>query len=289
MPNARWWDFERGGTDFGAIVPDSRDLAKLVVMDFMLVHGNDWFLLPFDQPVGSLCTIDALLVHDVFGQTFMVERADAPGTGPAPKPGERWTMFSTTAGTGLAGFFVLPSSSGTAAQAGPALEEVRFLRDEGANLVWAVEHTTESDVGEPWPGHERDLAVKAVEPPPGAPTPRSDGGTLRYLIQTATPENWIPLLPVSVDKARGTVALERAAMLSAAGGLTGPAGRLLAATTPVWEEEVPRTGVSVSRVAVRSRWLDGSTHLWISRRTAPGAGEASSGLAFDQAVPAGPS
>src|SRR5438093_13207430 len=28
----------------GAVAPDKRDLAKLVVMDFMLVHGNDWVL-----------------------------------------------------------------------------------------------------------------------------------------------------------------------------------------------------------------------------------------------------
>ena len=120
--------------------------------------------------------------------------------------------------------------------------------------------------------------------------PGPDGGPpLLYQIQTATPENWIPFLPVSVDKARGTVALERAAVLSAAGGLTGPAGRLLAPTVPVWEEEVPRTGVTVSRVVVRSRWLDGTTHLWVSRRTATGSGEASSGLAFDQAAAAPPS
>jgi hypothetical protein len=290
MPNARWWDFELAGTDFGAIVPDSRDLAKLVVMDFMLVHGNDWFLFPLEQPVGSLCTIGALLVHDVFGETFMVERADAPGTGPAPKPGERWTMFSTAAtGTGLADFLVLPPSTGTAAQEGTPVEEVRFLRDEGANMVWAVEHTTENDVGQPWPGHERDLAVKAGESPPEHGVGPDGGPPLVYQIQTATPEHWVPFLPVSVDKARGTVALQRAAMLSAAGGLTGPAGRLLAPTVPVWEEEIPRTGVTVSRVVVRSRWLDGTTHLWVSRRTATGSGEASSGLAFDQAVPAPPS
>jgi hypothetical protein len=110
---------------------------------------------------------------------------------------------------------------------------------------------------------------------------------LRYVVQTATPEHWIPFLPVSVDPARGTVALERGAMLSAAGGLTGPAGRLLVSPQPVWEEEIPRTGITVSRVVVRSRWLDGSTHLWISRRTTTGSGEASSGLAFDQAEPAG--
>src|SRR5262249_7726589 len=145
--------------------------------------------------------------------------------------------------TGLAGFFLLPPSVGTAAQSGPTVEEVQFLRDEGANIVWAVEHTTENGTGEPWPGHERDLAVKGAQPPRD---PRFGTGLpLHYLLQTTTPENWVPFLPVTVDPVRGTVALERAAMLSGAGGLTSPAGRLLAPTVPVWEEEVPRIGLTV--------------------------------------------
>jgi hypothetical protein len=162
------------------------------------------------------------------------------------------------------------------------LEEVRFLRDEGANLVWGVEMTTENGTGNPWPGHERDLAVQAR---PDGEVPAPAGAALRYVLQTTTPEHWIPFLPAAVDPARGTVALERAALLSGPGGLSGPAGRLLAPVTPIREETVPRTGLILSRVAVRSRWADGSASLWISRRTRGGAGEAGSGLAFDQAVP----
>jgi hypothetical protein len=53
MPNARWWDFENGQTDFGDLRVDRCDVAKLVVMDFMLIHGNDWFVIPLEQPVGT--------------------------------------------------------------------------------------------------------------------------------------------------------------------------------------------------------------------------------------------
>src|SRR5215208_1952929 len=94
-------------TDFGDIRPDKRDLARLVIMDFMLMHGNDWFFIPLEQPVrfepsgesvgfersvGSVCRVDSLVVHDVFGGATLVERADAA---PGP-PGQRWTMFSTS-------------------------------------------------------------------------------------------------------------------------------------------------------------------------------------------------
>lgn len=51
------------------------------------------------------------------------------------------------------------------------------------------------------------------------------------------------------------------------------------------EEEVPRNGVEVQRLAVRSRWTDGSTRLWQQRRVQPGTGEAQSALSFDQALP----
>jgi hypothetical protein len=91
MPNHRWWDFEHGQMDFGGIAPDSRDLIKLVFMDFMLVHGNDWFLIPLEQTAGSLCRVDSLVVHDVFGGSTRIERADAH----ADAADQRWTMFST--------------------------------------------------------------------------------------------------------------------------------------------------------------------------------------------------
>ena len=43
MPNARWWEFETAQTDFGAVQPEKRDLARLIFMDFMLIHGDDWY------------------------------------------------------------------------------------------------------------------------------------------------------------------------------------------------------------------------------------------------------
>jgi hypothetical protein len=49
----------------------------------------------------------------------------------------------------------------------------------------------------------------------------------------------------------------------------------------LFEEEVPREGVRVSRNYQYTRWFDGSTHLWIGRRKQVGRGEGSSGLRFD--------
>jgi len=295
MPNARWWEFERNSTDFGLVQPDKRDLAKLLLMDFMLVHGNDWFVIPFDQPVGTLCWIDALLVHDVFGERTLVKRADTlDGSQPA---GARWTLFSTARAdtqAGVAPFFLLPWSAAGAVQTGPVLEEVRLLRDEMSNLVWAVEETTQDGLGQPWPGHERDLAGK----PPI--TPSTNGGdeapapavaALRYSLYTSVPVHWIPFAPVNIAPETGSYSLEIGALPDQWGQLIRPAGRILQPTNVpaqkvyrIREEEVSRAGTTILRLAGRTRWVDGSTHLWISRRKAAGTGEGFSGLRFDQAA-----
>ena len=296
MPNARWWEFETGTAPFGEIRPDRRDVAKLVLIDFALVHGNDWFMLPIEQPVGSLCRVDSLVVHDVFGVETLIERADAA---PA-RSGELWTLFSTAVedeSEQVADFFLLPPSAAGATQVGAASEDVRFLRDEAANVAWAVEEATENGVGEPWSGHERDQARRAQhgDRPPATtsgPTPPP----LRYLLQTPVPESWIPFLPVGVDPQKGIFRLERVFAQRTYGpdGPILPVGRILRPTKigpgepyRIFEEEVPREGMRVTRHAVRSRWIDGSTHLWIARRKNVGTGEGSAGLRFDLAVPAG--
>jgi len=53
----------------------------------------------------------------------------------------------------------------------------------------------------------------------------------------------------------------------------------------IYEEEVPREGIRVTRTFQLARWHDGSTHLWIGRRKAVGSGEGSSGLRFDDLKP----
>jgi hypothetical protein len=278
MPNARWWDFESGTTDFGDIRPDRRDLARLLVIDFMLVHGNDWFVIPYDMPVGHLGRIDALTVCDVFGAETLIERADR---NPLPPP-ERWSLFEVSAPAdtiGIGDFLLLPPTATEVMLHGPPIEDVRFLRDDLANMVWAVEDTIEGAAGGPRSGHERSVVLA----PPPAPAPDH----LTYRIQTDVPLNWIPFVPVTLDQTTGAIALERGGMPAPGGGLVAPAGRILRPSSlaghayQVHAEEVSRAGTRVTRVVCRARWTDGSTHLWIARRTSAGQGETSSGLVFD--------
>jgi hypothetical protein len=49
----------------------------------------------------------------------------------------------------------------------------------------------------------------------------------------------------------------------------------------VAEEAVPRSGVRVTRRWRRTRWIDGTTHVWLARHVGVGRGEGASGLGFD--------
>lgn len=100
-------------------------------------------------------------------------------------------------------------------------------------------------------------------------------------------------MPVQIDAARRAVALQRAAMQRFADGVlttNAPVGRVLTPTNladpaiyRVNEEEVERSGTRILRAVRRTRWTDGSTHVWVSRRRRVGSGEAASGLRFDLA------
>ena len=145
MPNSRWWEFETSETDFGSVKPEKRDLAKLMFMDFMLIHGDDWYLVPVDVPVGSVAQITGLFVHDTFGVATRIDRADAVAGTSTTTPGQQWTMFSPTwlgHAPKVGSYLVVPASIWPTALSSPTIEEVRLVRDPVADMVWGVEKSS---------------------------------------------------------------------------------------------------------------------------------------------------
>jgi hypothetical protein len=156
-----------------------------------------------------------------------------------------------------------------------------FLRDEMANMAWGVERVVQGVDGRALNRHD-DYHRRTPE----APTANGPAGAVVYELSSSPPDYWIPLAPVQIEGTRG-IRLRRAAMLDAAGvpQLSQARGRIL---TPdpgrrldLYEEEVPREGVRVTRSYQYTRWLDGATHMWVGRRKDIGRGEGSSGLVFD--------
>lgn len=277
MPAQRFWEFEDARVDFGAVKAGPEELARMLLVEFAISYGNDWFVIPLELPVGSVCLPSSLVVTNTFGERFLVRSAHDAG-----EPYASWRMFqlssppqSGTATTVVdANLFLLPPALLKTLTNEP-LEEVLFLRDEMANLAWGVERIIESP-------SERPLNRFEQQQHPPAPTGQSD--TLSYQLATSVPDYWIPLLPV---RSEAGVRLQRGKVLSVDGKIKTVAakGRVLNANQPlaIFEEEVPREGIRVTRSWQLARWHDGSTHLWIGRQKEIGRGEGSSGLRFDTA------
>ena len=171
-------------------------------------------------------------------------------------------------------FYLAPAI--TKVQEGEPLEQVNFLRDEMANMVWAVEDTVPSQAGRGVSGKE--MALRHEAETPFAATP---GVKIRYVLGTTVPDNWIPFIPVHRDASTSEIQLQRAALLGSKGAL-GVIVTEKSAPYYINEEVIERSGAIVKRGFQRTRWVNGETYVWIGRRKGPGRGEGWSNLKFDQ-------
>jgi len=293
MPADRYWEFEDSRVYLAGLDAGPTDLARLLMVEFALVFGNDWFVIPIELPVGALFRVRQFLVRDTFG----VQATVGPSRNLA---GPRWTMFSLTPEPGapesVRDLFFLPPTLPRRLEGDP-VEEVALFRDEMANMVWAVERKVQGAAGEPY---ERRLEAnrQAVQQHIGGDQIAAE---LIYRLMTPVPENWIPFVPVPAASNQPpnafAIQLERRALLRTLPDGTRveihPQGRLLrsdlsldVADEPplrLEEEEVPREGIIVKRTFQFTRWLGGSRHLWLGRSKLVWKGEGSSGLRFDVA------
>ena len=276
QPLSRFWEFEDATLALSRIDAATTDLGRLALVEFSTIYGNDWFTFPIPVMYGSMQAISDLVVRDTFGTHELI----------APAADAQWAMYRPT-GTSIATPALAMHAVTVAPLAGDFVEEVRFLRDELANLVWGVEQiVTDSD------GTRRDLVdeyVRAVVP--GTPVlPNAD---VAYRLATDVPEHWVPFIPVHLPGSSRQVGLVEAVLprpnslgdLEASSPRSSVLQELAGRVIP--EEEVPSSGVVVRRRWFLARSADGGRHAWAARSVSVGRGEGSSGLRFDVAEPVG--
>lgn len=316
MPNNRWWQFEDGAVDLGNITAETTDLAKVILSEFALIYGNDWFILPYPVEAGSICEIAGIVVTDVFGQKTLVEPAVQGQT----DDWETWGLFNLspkqkgvdvpTAAPDTRLF--LPPATGKTMESEP-LEEVLFIRDEMANLVWAIETKVPDLLSRSQDGHIaanelRILWWELQKIDPDAEPILDESAVYKYTLGNTVPENWIPFVAIhKKDGQNRAVRLQRASMprlyfsdflavrprtdLLRPGMHNDPSRELSPFVNPsqeeqaspyyINEEEVPRAGVRLSACYQRTRWYNGRIYNWYGRKKTTGRGEGASGLAFD--------
>jgi hypothetical protein len=315
MPNSRWWEFEDGFMDLGNITADTTSPTKVILSEFALMYSNDWFVIPYVVPAGSLSEVRGIVVTDTFGVRTMIEPA---GQGDS-NDWTSWTMFNLSrnaASESLNGkvdprIFIPPAV--TKVDESKPLEAVEMIRDEMANMVWGVETIVPDLLG----GGQDGLAAAQVltnyfmaADGPVTPDAIPDDVKLRYNLGNTVPENWIPFLPTHLPLQNRKIQLQRASMprwfndeFSAVRPRTSilregmnddPNAEIVPFVNPsqetqnspyyIQEEEVPRAGVVVEASWQRTRWYDGKIVTWYGRRKQTGKGEGGSGLVFDQVM-----
>lgn len=279
MPHKRLFAFEDHAVDFGQLAVETRDLSRLMLMEYAFAYGNDWFLIPLDISVGGVHWINSLVVVDGFGVTTPIEPAKGPVL--RSEAAFSWDVFKVR-NEHIHQFraaehaLVVPPLVAYREESKP-LEVVRFARDEYANLVWGIEETLLNAAGQPVKGATAKSGrnVQAVAPFREHPV---------YRLSSAVPEHWIPYRPQALGL--GETQLVRAAMQrnedDAEPTLLPPRTQLNQEIQFLREEAIPRAGIRVQLTRQRCRWWNGRTVLWYGRKVVAGKGEENSGLVFDQ-------
>ena len=153
MPNTRWWKFEDSKTSFGDIQPSTTDLSKLLLMEFGLVFANDWFMVPYVLPIGSLANVEGLTVKNNFDETIWIEAAENAGADDTV-----WSMFKLASEKQNNTLLLAPSA--IKVHEGNPLEEIVLIRDEMSNMVWGIETKVTQATGTGKRGSEMALETR---------------------------------------------------------------------------------------------------------------------------------
>ena len=274
MPAVRFWQFEDSAVNLALLDPQVTDLAHLLMAEFGLIGADEWYVVPLDAPLNSCAVIDRLEYTTTFGERIEVRAASSI------RPTEEWQLF--TVGTNedsfephrtpnaLPGLLLLGRSAGTID--GDPIEEVAFVRDEVANVVFAIERRVAGASG-------RGRSRLNDGPRPAAPAKPAENADRTYGLIEPAPPWWHGFVPLAnaVTPQGSRLMRDKDAR---------PLGRILAGEQPLtwlYDAEVPRSGVVVSRRHSLARRPDGTYAHWIGRRVSNGHGQARSMLAYDSA------
>lgn len=270
MPNHRWWKFENRQTDFGKLDVRTTDLGKLLLMDFALISGNDWFIIPLTLDIGTLTKVLELEVKDVFGDVTTINHAGSDNS-------EKWNMFNISKHqnkiNGEMDYLFLPPTFGKIEESSP-LEEVKFIRDQMANMAFSIETLITNGIGNTLTGSEEYVSKMNDE----------TNNTIQYRLSTGIPNNWFPWLPIHQDNKNRAIQFRKSIMMNSMDDAPEPKSHILKSLgndARLNEEAISRASIKIQISNCRARWIDGTTYVFLNKRVKPGTGEGSSGLRYD--------
>lgn len=308
-PDKRLWAFEDRKVYMGNADLDTEDLANAMVLQYVTMYSNDWLLTPMELNTGMISKLSGIIVTDVFGTRYYVDRSVGDSSSKNTHYSGKWEMFTIAAKNAYHeedfttdGRLVYPPSAPRVMESKP-IEEVQFLRDEMSNMVWGVETLINDGCGTSIDGNS--FAADVMEELQ-ALNPKYDKleeveADYAYLFQNTVPLNWIPFTPVKI-KAGGANAIRKIRLQRSTMPLyvkedfvtVRPSTSLLRKGINeddmvtnhkfINEEEVIAVGTKVKLTNQRTRWFRGKTFNWLGAKKELSRIQANSGLSFDELV-----
>lgn len=319
-PSQKLWEFEN--TKVNMVADDEKDfsmLATATIMQYISMYSNDWMIVPLETETGVVLDVEGVVIKDSFGERIYIEEdaEDVDDPVDSVEFTDRWNLFGTTRSQAFAednftttrGLLFPPVVLKT--EESSPIEEVQFLRDEMANMVWGVETTINDGCGGIMDGKtlsdavfrdvdERNTQNEEALTEEASTEKTEDANKMEaeysLLIQNRVPLNWIPFLPEQLDDfhnihfRRGRMPLFYDKEFLP----VRPATKLLAAekdcngcVKPFYidENQIAGYGTKLVKTAQRCRWFLGKTFNWVGNRTIISEYQANSGLLFDELIP----
>lgn len=310
-PNKRLWAFEDAKVTLGNTGLDKSDLASAMIMQFTTMYSNDWLVTPLELEVGRISSIEGIIVKDVFGNQFYIDKGSGDRSTENSRYSSRWEMFTIAQHDAYikndfstdARLFYPPSVPRT--EESKAIEEIQFLRDEMANMLWAVEMKLNDGTNIPMDGEQQAGSMQAklneLLKSYSITNDIDPEVDYNYLLQNTVPFNWIPFSPVRFDRSHPNydreIRFQRSAMpiyLKQNYIPIRPNSQLLRpginendkieAHGFINEEEILSVGTKVSLNYQRARWFDGKAYNWLGAQKSMKHTQANSGLNFDNLI-----
>lgn len=265
-PDPRWWKMEESDAYFDSPTDPEPNILSLLLPEFFYTDINNWYTFPLPSLSGSLRKITNIRVVDSFG--FLNEIEPIKHT----ESDNSWGLFEidSTGNTNkkLGGDYFFSPNIAVEILHNDELEEVRFIRDEDANLVWAWEQKIQGDTG------ENDL------PKDDQKAQKDDSGLPHFKLKSDTERNWIPYLPRR--NLKGAIHLKRGRTDETA-TVEKPQyqTRIVGESKSLREEVIPPTGLKVRRIKRTAVGSDGKIHSWVGREKSSGNRTQRPNLKFD--------
>ena len=151
MPDRRWWEFTDSSLALSDLSADGVGIAKLLLLEYAVEYGADWFTIPLEAPVGSYVRVTECTVTDTFG----IEMPAGPVT-------DDWRVYRSETEAHDEPGLLLPPTLADVTRGDP-IEEVVMGRDEMANLVFALERVVEGPADDPLDRTEFRVPALEVE------------------------------------------------------------------------------------------------------------------------------